>query len=91
MSEDDGDDTLFEFPYDFPIKVMGRADQELESVVQTLVRETLKAERFLDSRSATSSGGRFVSVTVTVRVEDRAELDAIYAALTSHAQAMMVL
>ena len=90
MSED-GQDTLIEFPCDFPIKVMGRTDQDLESIVRDLVSETLQPERFLESRSTNSSAGRFVSVTATVRVEDKAELDAVYGALTAHEQVLMVL
>jgi uncharacterized protein len=84
-------DSLIEFPCDFPIKIMGRADQELESIVRTLVCETLHPDRFIASRSTTSSAGRFVSVTATVRVEDKLELDAVYTVLTAHAQVLMVL
>ena len=90
MSEDD-QDTLIEFPCDFPIKVMGRTDQDLESVVRNLVCETLHADRFIGSRSKDSSAGRFVSVTATVRVESKSELDAVYSALTAHQQVLMVL
>lgn len=90
MNEDSGG-TLIEFPCDFPIKVMGRTEFDLESVVRTLVETTLDPARLVHSRSTPSSAGRFVSVTVTVRVEDRAELDAMYSALTSHDQVMMVL
>jgi putative lipoic acid-binding regulatory protein len=99
MSEDDrsapgdgGDEeTLVEFPCAFPIKVMGRADQGLEEIVRDLVHETLSADRLNDMRVADSSAGRFVSVTVTVQVEEKSELDSVYAALTAHAKVMMVL
>ena len=91
MSDGGTEESLIEYPCDFPIKVMGRSDGELETLVRELVTGVLSAERFIDSRSAASSAGRFVSVTVTVRVEDRAELDAVYAAFTGHDDVLMVL
>jgi uncharacterized protein len=84
-------ESLIEFPCDFPIKVMGRAENGLDSVVRTLIDQELGAGRLLESRCVASGGGRFVSVTVTVRVEDKSELDGFYAALTAHQQVLMVL
>lgn len=89
MSEGDG--SLIEFPTSFPIKVMGAADARFEALVRGLVHEVLAPERLEDMRERGSRGGRYVSWTVTVRVESKQELDAVYRALTAHDDVLMVL
>jgi len=42
-------------------------------------------------RTTASRGGRFVSVTVTITAESRAQLDAIYADLRAHEQVLAAL
>lgn len=74
------------FPCDFPIKAMGLASDDMETVVRELVRPhagELAAEAFAVRES---SGGRYVAVTVTIRAESREQLDAIYLALTADAR-----
>jgi len=86
-----GNDTLFEFPCDFPIKVMGQASDEFRSLaLGILVRHfgDVDAARI---EERLSSSGRFLSVTVTVRAESKAQLDAAYRELTSCRQVLVAL
>lgn len=88
MSEQD---TLLEFPCDFPIKAMGRSDCDFESLVATLVRKHAPDLQEGAIKCRDSSGGRFLSVTVTVRATSREQLDNIYRELTACEQVLMAL
>ena len=59
-------DTLLEFPCEFPLKIMGKADDSLAQVVLEIV--TLHAPDFdgASMEMRASSGGNYVSLTCTV-------------------------
>jgi uncharacterized protein len=84
-------DSLFEFPCDFPIKVMGKAHPEFADTIVTVVQQfdpNVDASR-VETRP--SSGGNYTGLTVTVRATSRAHLDDIYRALTGHPMVKIVL
>ncbi|SCZ58082.1 YbeD family protein [Thiohalomonas denitrificans] len=85
------DETLLEFPCDFPIKAMGRADEDFETTVVEIVRRHAPdlGEAAVSVRE--SSGAKYLSVTVTVRATSREQLDNIYLELTAHEKVMMAL
>ncbi|MET0089196.1 MAG: DUF493 domain-containing protein [Candidatus Thiodiazotropha sp.] len=85
------EETLLEFPRDFPIKVMGRAEPGFEAIVVELVSRHAPdlMETAINSRS--SSGGKWMSITITLRAESKAQLDAIYRDLTAHEKVVMAL
>jgi putative lipoic acid-binding regulatory protein len=80
-----------QFPTDFPIKIMGkRVDefaQQIVAVVQSHAPDFDPAT--LELRS--SSAGKYLSVTATIRATSREQLDALYRALTSHPLVQVVL
>ena len=85
------DETLFEFPCDFPIKIMGQATDEFRSLALGIVSRhfgTL-AEDSIEERP--SSGGRYLGLTITVRAESKAQLDAVYTELTTCRQVLVAL
>lgn len=84
MSEQDKQDTLLEFPCDFPIKAMGETSDDLDQIVMEIVRRHVDdiAEGAVSRRE--SSGGKFTSITVTIRATSKAQIDAIYQDLTDH-------
>lgn len=84
-------ETLLEFPCDFPIKAMGRAEDDFEALVVTLVRKHVPDLHEGAVNTRDSSGGRFLSVTVTVRATSREQLDNIYRELTACEQVLMAL
>lgn len=77
-------ETLIEFPCDFPIKAMGETRADLDALVVEIVRRHVEdiPEGAVSTRA--SSGGKFTSVTVTIRATSKAQLDAIYQELSSH-------
>lgn len=91
MSEDQGNDKLLRFPCDFPIKVMGRADNDFEFEVLAVFERQLGKLDPANVNTRPSSSGKFVSVTVVVRAESQEQLDAIYRALTDHDKVLFCL
>lgn len=84
-------ESLFEFPCDFPIKVMGKSHPDFAETIVTVVRDfdpTFEASR-VEMRA--SSGGNYIGLTVTVRATSREQLDDIYRALTGHPMVSVVL
>ena len=75
-------DNLFQFPCDFPIKVMGRDSESFRSLTLAIIQRhagPLPAESITERLS---SRGRFLALTYTIRAESRAQLDRIYQELT---------
>ncbi len=85
------EDSLLEFPCDFPIKIMGRrSDDFAQTVVAIVLRHApdFPAET-VEMRA--SSGGGYLSVTCTIRAVSRAQLDKLYLELTGHPDVKVVL
>ena len=84
-------ESLFEFPCDFPIKVMGKSHPDFADTIVAVVREfdpTFEASR-IETRA--SGGGNYTGLTVTVRAVSRAQLDDIYRALSGQPMVSVVL
>lgn len=79
------------FPTDFPIKIVGLNALDFEPQVVTVVQAHAPDLDLNLVEVRQSSGGKYLSLTVTVRATSRAQLDAIYRALTSHPLVKVVL
>ena len=84
-------ETLLEFPCDFPVKIMGLAGNDLAQAVLTVV-----ARHDPDFDGATmemraSSGGKYLSLTCTLNAQSKAQLDALYRELSAHPMVKVVL
>ena len=85
------EDTLLEFPCDFPIKIMGsRTDDFTQTMVEIVLRH---APDFLAEsvEMRASSSGNYVSVTCTIRATSKPQLDALYRDLSGHPLVKVVL
>ena len=84
-------ESLLKFPCRFPIKAMGRAEPGFDSLVVEIVRRHAPylGEGAVVSRP--SKAGNWVSVTVTIEASSKAQLDAIYQALSDHDKVVMAL
>ena len=85
------EETLLEFPCDFPIKMMGRDTPEFRTAVRELVEKHTGPLADDAIQSSLSRNGRFVSVTITVAAESREQLDNIYREVTAHEDVLMAL
>jgi len=84
MSEHDKQETLLEFPCDYAIKAMGETSEQLDAVVVEIVRRHVEDINEGAVSTKQSSGGKFTSITVTIRATSKPQLDAIYQELSSH-------
>ncbi len=74
----DSDESPLKFPCSFPIKAMGRTDTNIGAVVVTIIRKHVGDLGEGATHERLSRGGKYTSVTVTIRATSRAQLDAIY-------------
>lgn len=77
-------ETLFEFPCDFPIKVMGETHADFTSEMIKTIQSKLPSFNASQIEMRGSAGGKYISLTCTVHVTSKVQLDDIYRALTSH-------
>ena len=83
------DESLLQFPTDVPVKVFGRNDAEFRAAVVEIVEKHFgKAYTVTEVASRQAA---YVSLTVTVRAESRAQLDALYQDFVASAQVLMAL
>jgi len=84
-------DELFQFPCEFPIKVMGRDSESFRTLTLAIIERhagTLAADRISER---ISSKGKFLALTYTIRAESRAQLDRIYQDLTDSGVVLVAL
>ena len=84
-------ETIMEFPCQFPIKAMGRNSEGFEAKIVTLVRKHCPELHEAAVVSRDSKGGKYLSVTVTITATSREQLDNIYMELTACEEVMMAL
>jgi uncharacterized protein len=77
-------ETLIEFPCDFPIKVMGETHADFTSEIIKTIQTQIPSFNASKIEMRGSSGGKYISLTCTVYVTSKPQLDDIYRALTSH-------
>jgi putative lipoic acid-binding regulatory protein len=85
------DETLQEFPSDFPIKVMGRHDSNLRALTQAIIERHAGPVVDASVRTRTSGDGNFLALTYMVRASSRKQLDDIYRELTACKSVLMAL
>lgn len=85
------DESLFDFPCEFPIKVMGEAYEHFDALVVEIVRRHCPdlSEGAVTSRY--SQKGKYISVTITIQAHSREQLDSIYMDLTAERRVLMAL
>jgi putative lipoic acid-binding regulatory protein len=77
------DESIFNFPCDFPIKAMGKQSEQFEGTVVSIVRKHCPDIGENSVKTRASSGGKYISVTVTVRATSKLQLDNLYRELTA--------
>jgi putative lipoic acid-binding regulatory protein len=85
------DTSLFNFPCNFPIKAMGWHADDFDALVVGIVRKHAPDLQDTTIEKRYSRGGRYVSVTVTIRARSREQLDNIYRELTANDRILMAL
>jgi hypothetical protein len=83
--------SAFEFPCDIPVKVFGRNDDVFRDAVLSVVQTYFPDFQKQDLVERLSRQDRYLSLTVTVWVESRSSIDALYTELSRNEAVLMVL
>lgn len=89
MSSDET--TLMQFPHDYPLKVMGRNNDEFRSLVFGIVQKHMGPIDRNKIEERPSRGGTYLGLTLIVRATSKAQLDALYRELTTCEKVMVAL
>lgn len=82
---------LWQFPCDFPIKVMGKATPEFETFVLSTIHKHVPDIKEGAIELRPSENKNYLSITVTIQAQSKAQLDAIYQELTASKLVLMAL
>ncbi|ATX82558.1 hypothetical protein Ga0123462_1709 [Mariprofundus ferrinatatus] len=85
------EETLLEFPCQFPIKVMGSNSDSFESEIVMIARQFIPQLGEAAVQSKASKTGKYLSVTVTFTAESKSQIDSLYRAMNAHPEVKMVL
>ncbi|MDO9105856.1 MAG: DUF493 domain-containing protein [Methylovulum sp.] len=85
------EESLLEFPCQFPIKAMGKVDIELDLLVIEIIRRHVPDIDPQSVKTRPSKGGNYMGVTVTIEATSKKQLDAIYQDLTDHPHVLFAL
>lgn len=85
------DESLIEYPCDFPIKIMGKTAPGFAQAVVEVVKRHAPDFDPASVEMRTSRQSKYLSLTCTVRATSRVQLDALYQALCDHPLVVMVL
>lgn len=77
-------ESLIEYPSDFPIKVVGVMRDGFAQTIVELITQHDPEFHAGKVEMRPSSKGNYIALTVTVRATSREQLDNIYRALSSH-------
>jgi putative lipoic acid-binding regulatory protein len=83
--------SLIEYPCDFPIKVMG---QNVPGFAEALVSVALQFDPSFDSsrlERRPSKAGNYLGLTLNIRATSREQLDELYRTLSTHPMVKVVL
>ncbi len=83
------DETLLEFPCDFPIKMMGRDTPEFRELARELIEKYTGPLDNNAIQSTLSRNGRFISITAPINAQSQQQLDDIYRAISAHEDVLM--
>jgi len=83
--------SLIEYPCDFPIKVMGANVEGFAAAIAHVARQFDPGFDASTIETRPSKAGNYLGVTITIRATSRPQLDELYRTLTTHPMVKMVL
>ncbi len=84
-------DTLFTFPCNFPIKIMGLNENNFHEDVSLMVQNHFPHTLKEDYQVKYSKENKYIAITVSLYVYDKQTLDNLYIELNKHPNIRMVL
>ena len=84
-------ESLIEYPSQFPIKVMGQKADGLVHAISLIAQQFDPAFDASTIELRESKGGKYLGVTITVTATSREQLDELYRTLFAHPMVKVVL
>ena len=85
------EESLLEYPCDFPIKILGHTQAGFAQAVVEIVRRHAPDFDGGTVGMKTSKHGKYLSITCVIRAQSREQLDRLYRELCDHPMVVMVL
>jgi putative lipoic acid-binding regulatory protein len=83
------DESPLKFPTDLPIKVFGRNDADFRAEVVAIIEKHYGTAYTIAEQQSRQAA--YVSLTITVRAESRAQVDAVYRDFVASERILMAL
>ena len=83
--------TLIDYPCEFPIKIMGKDEQDFTKSILMIVNLHIPGFDYKNVEKRLSKKNKYLSLTCTVYVISQFQLDALYQELCDHPMVIMVL
>ncbi len=84
-------ESLFAFPCDFPIKVMGLRQHGFAQAILEVIKQHSPDYDPATVEMRSSREGKYLSLTITVNATSQEQLDNLYRDLCDHSMVSMVL
>jgi uncharacterized protein len=84
-------ETFFEFPCQFPIKIMANPGKEVTQFVLDALEKHIIDSENIEFKTRESKTGKYISITAIFTATNKAQLDALYTEISSHPEVHMVL
>tara|TARA_B100000902_G_C26966967_1_gene743334 strand:- start:430 stop:696 length:267 start_codon:yes stop_codon:yes gene_type:complete len=83
-------DSLIEFPTDFPLKIIGKPENNFQENILEIVKRHDESFDPIDAEMRFSKSNQYISITCTIKANSKRQLDALYHELSKFPQAIMV-
>ncbi|GAP13279.1 uncharacterized conserved protein [Longilinea arvoryzae] len=88
---EDENESPLKFPCQYPIKAIGHYADDFADILLEMMRRHVPDLDASSLQKRLSSGGRYLSVTITFTAQSREHLDAIYAELKAHERVLYLI
>ena len=78
------EESLIDFPCDFPVKVMGAAIPEFHRIITKIATKHDAEYNEDETKHKVSKTGKYISLTLNIHAKDKPQLDALYRELTNN-------
>ncbi len=84
-------ESLIEFPCEFPIKIMGKDTPNFRSTMHKILEKYVGPINEDSIKTNVSSNKNFVAITITITAHSQQQLDQIYYDVTSYDDVLIAL
>lgn len=91
MSDNKTKETFFEFPCQFPIKIMANPQKETVEFILSVFEKHVPNHNQIDFNTKESKTGKYISITAIFTADSKEQLDNIYKEISGHPEVHMVL